>query len=421
MRAYRLWIHLASVGLLAAACAPNLAAQQADFAAAVLATHPIAYYALDTPSGKSLAGVSTFAAKGRVTQGSPAAPIAGATGTFDLLDGKSGYILTTQMGGVGKSASIMAWVNLSELPSKAGHYFYVAGESENGNDFDLQFETDNVLRFFTASGGNLAYTPAPASLVNQWHMIFVSMDLASRTRAIYWDGKLVAHDAGGGEAGKKSAFSIGASTVFANRWLHGGVEQVALWDHALKAADVASIYAAAGVTAPGVTTSNSTASGAAALPSGAGAGTPATGPFATKATVELEDQKGPVKLNRNEQIAYMFLSAIEVIEHNCQLTLQHVCPLDQMLAGSYPAGGANIEKLKFDPNKTDPNYTYTVAANGMAWEAHANAKKPGLIGFCFMSRSVGTTTVTYSTAGKAGWVDTEVGNRGMSGDSFASQ
>jgi hypothetical protein len=57
----------------------------------------------------------------------------------------------------------------------------------------------------------------------------------------------------------------------------------------------------------------------------------------------------------------------------------------------------------------------------MAWEAHATSKKPGLKGFCFMSRSVGTTTVTYSNTGPAGWTSTEVGNRGMEGDSFATQ
>jgi hypothetical protein len=38
-----------------------------------------------------------------------------------------------------------------------------------------------------------------------------------------------------------------------------------------------------------------------------------------------------------------------------------------------------------------------------------------------MSRNVGTTTVTYSNAGKAGWTDTELGNRGMEGDSFSTQ
>ncbi len=415
MLAHRPWIYAAFVAVLAGVCVPDIHAVQADFFAAVNATHPIAYYALDATSGKSLAGVSTYAAKGGVGIAAPGAAISGSSGKFAQFDGKSGYLLTTQKGGVGQSASMMAWINLSELPSKAGHYFYVAGESENGNDLDLQFEADNVLKFFTASGGNLAYTPAPASLVNQWHMIVVTMDLASRTRALYWDGKLAAHDSGGGEAGKKAALSIGASTVFGGRWFHGGIEEVALWDRALKAGEVSSIYTAANFTA-----ANVSASGAASAPAAAGANMAASGPFASKATVEIEDPKGPVKLKREEQIAYMFLSAIEVIERSCQLTLQHVCTIDQMLSGSYPAG-SHIERLKFDPNKTDPNYTYTVGAGGMAWEAHANAKKPGLIGFCFMSRNVGTTTVTYSAAGKAGWVDTEIGNRGMSGDSFATQ
>jgi len=145
-----------------------------------------------------------------------------------------------------------------------------------------------------------------------------------------------------------------------------------------------------------------------------------SGPFATKATVQIEDDHGPVQLNRNEQIAYMFLSAIEVIEHECQLDVQRACSLDQLLSGAYPKG-SGIDHLKFDPNKADPNYTYTLAVNGMAWEAHATAKKPGLKGFCFMSRDVGTTIVTYSNSGPAGWTSTAVGNRGMSGDSFATQ
>jgi len=116
----------------------------------------------------------------------------------------------------------------------------------------------------------------------------------------------------------------------------------------------------------------------------------------------------------------MFLSAIEVIEHECQLDIQHTCPLDQLLSGAYPKG-SGIDRLKFDPNKADPNYMYTLAVNGMAWEAHATAKKPGFKGFCFMSRDVGTTIVTYSNSGPAGWTSTAVGNRGMSGDSFATQ
>lgn len=409
MFTHRQWIGSAAAAFSAIAGALSLSihAAQVDFASTVLFTHPICYYRLDSISGKSQVGATTYNAKGGVTSSSPGAGIAGSTNNFASMDGASGYILTTQKGGVGQSASIMAWVNLSDLPSKAGHTFYVAGESEYGNDLDVQFETDNVLKFFTAAGGHLDYRAPVASLVNQWHMIVVTVDTATRSRALYWDGNLVSHDAGGGEAGKKAPLSIGASIVFSGRWFKGGIEEVALWDHSISAAQVASIYAASKVSA--------TSSGAAGATPSAG-----TGPFATTAKVDVEDSKGKVDLKREEQIAYMFLSAVEVIEHECQLDLQHTCTMGQMLAGSYPAG-SHIEHLKFDPNKTDPNYTYTVASGGMAWEAHANAKKPGLLGFCFMSRNIGTTTATISKTGRAGWVDDELGNRGMEGDSFATQ
>ena len=386
---------------------------QTSFPTAVESTHPLAFYRLDSTSGQSLVGATTYKAVGSAGIVASGAPIPTANTRFLKLDGRTAYITTTQAGGVGTAATIMAWVNLAELPSKAGHFFYVAGESENGNDLDLQFETDNVLRFFTASGGNLPYKAPLDSLVGQWHSIVATLDTPTHTRVLYWDGKAVATDKGGGEAGKKNIFTIGESSVFRGRFFHGSIDDAGLWSRALKASEVAAIYAASDSSASGAATS-------AVAPAASGP-TPTTGPFATKATVDIEDASGKVQLRREEQIAYIFLSAIEIIEHNCQLTLQQVCPLNQILAGSYPPAGKNIEHLKFDPNKTDPNYTYTLAANGMAWEAHANPKKPFLKGFCFMSRDVGTTIVTYNKTGPSGYTDTPVGNRGMSGDSFAVQ
>jgi hypothetical protein len=94
--------------------------------------------------------------------------------------------------------------------------------------------------------------------------------------------------------------------------------------------------------------------------------------------------------------------------------------LDQLLAGAVAADGSHLGRLKFDP-KLDPNYTYTVAASGLAWEAHANAKKPGLLGFYFFSRSFPQSTVTYNSAGAAGVIDMELGGRSIEGDSFAAR
>jgi hypothetical protein len=385
---------------------------QTSFTTAVESTQPLAFYRLDSTAGKSLVGTTTYKAVGSAGIVAAGAPVPTANSRFLKLDGTTASITTTQMGGVGTAATIMAWVKLAELPSKANRIFYVAGECEVGNDLDLQFLDDKV-GFFTAAGTNIQFKPPVDSLIGQWHQVAAALDMATQKRVIYWDGKVVASDKGGGHAGKKTLFTIGACSCFSGRFFPGSIDNVGLWNRALKPDEVAALYAA-----PGSTASGTTASPVATTASGP---TPTTGPFATKATVDVEDPSGKVQLRREEAIAYMFLSSIEVIEHNCQLTLQKVCPLNQILTGSYPPAGKNIEHLKFDPNKTDPNYTYTLATGGMAWEAHANPKKPGLKGWCFMSRDVGTTIVTYNKTGPSGYTDTEIGNRGMSGDSFASQ
>lgn len=359
------------------------------FVSAVVSTHPIAYYRLDSTSGKSEVGATTYHASGGATGADPG--IAG--GHFVRLDGQDGYILTTQAGGVASAASIMAWVNLEGLPSEEHHFFYVAGESENGNDLDLQFELDNVLRFYTASGGNLDFTPPLATLVHQWHFIAATVDTAAHTRAIYWDGKLMASDQRGGISSKKGTFSIGASTVFGGRFLKGGIKEVALWDHALNPREAAAIWAAGRPKTVSRTSATSP-------PAGRGA-------FATIAKVEAWDSSGPIQLKREEQIALMFLTAIQEIESDCQGQRKTACTYDQV-----------VGRLRFDP-KADPNYTYTLAASGMAWEAHATAKRPGLDGFYFFSsRSALTTDAYYSTSGTASATDRELTDRSIAGDSF---
>ena len=384
----------------------TLCASAQDFSSAVIATHPLTYDRLDATTGKSATGGATYKASGGVTSSPSGGPVDGGKSSFAKFNGKDGYILTTQLGGVTTAASILTFVNLGALPSKTGHIFYVAGESQNGNDLDLQFEGDDKLHFFTASGGNIAFAPPPGTLLNQWHMIVATLDTATQTRILYWDGKAVATDHGGGRADKSGAFSIGASTVFSGRFFIGGIAETALWNRALKASEVTAIYATANATAP--------KSGAAT-----GSIAPDDSPnlFPTTAKVAVEDPKGPVKLKRSEISAFLFLSAMQMMEGDCQSNAQHACTLDQMISGNT---AANAGRLKYDPRK-DPNYTYTVFASGTAWEAHATAKKPGLIGFCFLSRSYPTVMVTYSTTGTAGFVDTELPNRSIEGDSFVAR
>jgi hypothetical protein len=216
-----------------------------DFVSAVAASHPIAYYRLETAQGKSQEGDSEYTSYGGVTIDEQGAPIGVGENHAVKLNGDDGYIVTTQAGGIGSAGTIMAWVKLANLPSEQGHAFYVAGESQRGNDFDIEFETDNSLYFYTAAGDKMAFAPPVGTLVGRWHMIVAAMDTSTLNRTLFWDGKLMNTQAGGAKPNKRSTFSIGGSTIFEGRYFHGGIDEVALWNRALKPFEVSALYAAA--------------------------------------------------------------------------------------------------------------------------------------------------------------------------------
>ena len=212
------------------------------FDRAVVASHPLAFFRLDALIGNGVTAGTTFASKGGATMTpGPAGP---GPSRAVLFNGTDASLLTSIGGGVATAGSLMAWVDLRVLPSKAGHIDYVLGESQNNNDFDVQFEGDDTLHFYTAAGDNIRYAPKVGSLVGKWHMIVATAMLAKPgARAIYWDGKLVASDSNGGNPNKGSALSVGESTVFNGRFFNGAIANVAIWDRVVSASQVAAIYA----------------------------------------------------------------------------------------------------------------------------------------------------------------------------------
>ena len=227
------------LALLASCSHPKSPSQ---FIQTVQDSKPIAYFRLESPSGISQAGGAAYTSTPSASSSSSCAPINVSGNHCVDLNGKDSAITTTQQGGVQTAGSIMAWVKLAVLPSKADHILYVAGISQGGNDFDIQFEPDQTLRFFTAGGGAVEYKPDPSNLVGKWHMIVATLDTVSKARAVYWDGNLAKSDSGGGTPNKVNAFSIGESTVFTGRFFNGAIDEVALWDRALTGADVAKLY-----------------------------------------------------------------------------------------------------------------------------------------------------------------------------------
>ena len=403
-------LRIAFIGA-ATACAmlsPVLAqAEESAFVTAVVRTSPIDYFRLETPTGDSQTGSQGYSFRGGVGIRAPGVDPASKHNSYARLNGRDGFIDTTQRGGIGRAGSIMAWVNLDKMPSQAGRIFYVAGISQSGNDFDVQFETDNALHFYTAAGSNVRFSPPAGSLLGQWHMIVATFDSDRRTRALYWDGRMVANDSDPGQRGKINSFTIGASPVWGNRFFDGGIDEVALWSKSLGAEQVANLYAAATAGAPAATF--------AAVPSSASA----AGGLTTAAIVEVEDASGPIVLKPEEKIAMMFLSAIQSIELDCQMRAGAACTMEQMVAGPKSLDNSHINRLKYDP-AADPNYAYVVKVNGKSWEARADPKSPGLGGFYFITKFV-SPDAYYNANGAAGPMDRQLTSRGISGDSFSTR
>jgi hypothetical protein len=225
------------------------AAHAADFVSTVESTSPIAFFRLTAPdTGSAVNGYTTsYTATTGTGTGAPLASDPANTGaTFTGNNGAPSEIETSLAGGIAGKGSINAWINLAALPSTLGQYFYIAGESQGGNDFDFQIQNDDRLYIYTGGGENTSYALDP-SIVGQWVMVTASYDGtlgADSYRNLYVDGVEVASYTGGvNGASKSNPFTIGYSDVFGNRDFDGSIDEVAVWNYGLNATQVADIYA----------------------------------------------------------------------------------------------------------------------------------------------------------------------------------
>jgi hypothetical protein len=140
-------------------------------------------------------------------------------------------------------------------------------------------------------------------------------------------------------------------------------------------------------------------------------------PFDTKAVVEVKSDDKVIPLKREEQIAFMFVNAIHTLQGNCGMGSAEPCTLAALIRGPKKKDDFGVGKLKFDPNATDPNYTYKVALKGADWEIWATPKKPGLGSFYAKGKFFGGTF--YKAAGGiASESDLKLDGTSVSGDLF---
>ena len=142
----------------------------------------------------------------------------------------------------------------------------------------------------------------------------------------------------------------------------------------------------------------------------------ATGPAATIAKVEVKSEQGVIPLKREEQIAFMFADAINNLEDDCSRSSAEPCTLEALIRGPKAKDDFGVGRLKFDPNASDPNYTYKVALDGSNWEIWANPRKPGLGGFYAKGKFFGGKW--YNPAGPATEGGTKITESSVGGDLF---
>jgi hypothetical protein len=159
-----------------------------------------------------------------------------------LLDGQGSYLVTTLTGQIADAGTTMAWVYLTNFPSVAGRIFQITSEGDDGNDFDFQIDTDNLLHFYTDSGGSTV-SPQPVP-TNQWHLLAGTF-VANSVRVLYIDGSPVATNTSGSHSADSSYYTIGENLQFPGRYFEGTIAEVAVFNQALSALEISNIYAAA--------------------------------------------------------------------------------------------------------------------------------------------------------------------------------
>jgi hypothetical protein len=208
---------------------------------------PLAYFPFNAESEGSVGGKYNVQLDGGARIAPHGAIKTDGSANRYLLLKNQDFAVTSLKGHIPGTATIVAWVKLTSLPSASGTYYYVAGESQDGNDFDLQFENDNNLYFYTGGGENTMFKSSSLHLVGKWNMIAVTYKGGTNGfRNIYWNGRLVATASGAVDnAAKTAKFSVGESLVFTGRYFQGGIDAVAVWNHALDSNDISKIYRAA--------------------------------------------------------------------------------------------------------------------------------------------------------------------------------
>ncbi|MEK7120776.1 MAG: LamG domain-containing protein [Patescibacteria group bacterium] len=188
-------------------------------------------------SGSDTSAPNNNALKGGATYAT------GFVGEAFSLNGTDAYVVSTSGTVIDPTTkgSLSAWVKFNSLPS-ASHIMQIIGKGSDGKDFDLQVNKDNKFRMYVGSGTSVASKTLVKTGV--WYHVVGTWDSDSTVGLkMYVNGVLentnsilVTRKASG------QNLQIGHHPVFSGRFFHGLVDEVEVWDRALSASEISTIF-----------------------------------------------------------------------------------------------------------------------------------------------------------------------------------
>lgn len=171
--------------------------------------------------------------------------VAGKVGQAFAFDGTGGYVEMADNPSLQliQENTIAAWLYLVALPSDTG-FNYIAGRSQGGNDFDIQAEPDNRVRFYPCGGSGGGGYPGSTTMLQTgvWYHVAATYKAAERMELFINGIKEVSIPLSCIQVSHSAPFTIGFSPVWGRPW-RGRIDQVRLYSRALSTPEVENLYA----------------------------------------------------------------------------------------------------------------------------------------------------------------------------------
>ncbi len=237
--------------------------QPIDYVTTVLSTNPVAYFRLQAGNDTSQVNGYTSAFQPGATLAAGGAPICDPNNQSVSLDGNTGLVTTSlNWRDIGGSVSVVAWVNQSTFSGSdwvAGFGAISLPDVGWSGYYYLQFygSRDDITFYVPPNAPAVDYIFPSGTPVGNWHMAAATYDPNAKTAILYWDGQPVGTVNNIAAATPANGqFSIGAigppcsEAAFFCQHFTGAIDEVAVWNYPLAAAQVSQIYGSAACPTP---------------------------------------------------------------------------------------------------------------------------------------------------------------------------